>query len=891
MVEIIFHVPYHTNNRERIIVRYTCIPSGEVQTAVMSSNDGYNWAASVKLGEECTSIEYEYYLESYEGKCLRTEAGLKRRYYIDRTRKVRLFDSWMDCPYATVYNRSGLSYCIGNHADGVETCRELLMEKDMLLLKALPPQKGWRWAVVGNNKSWGEWDPKKARPMQHTDTYEWGIKLSKEDINPDFRYKYIWIREDGMNEFVWEEGEDRALYAAFTAENDNGIMMQTDTFPQIPNHQQLWRGAGIVIPVFSLRSAGSFGVGDFGDLKMFVKWVSSLGMNAVQLLPINDTTTTGGHRDSYPYSAISVFALHPIYIDPREWSNSKAYEKYHLRGAQLNESKHLDYDGVYQTKINFLRDLYIELRNSITRKKSYKIFCCDNEHWLLPYTDFCAHRDMYQTANFRHWPKCEMDKNKLAKMETDRAFYTFVQYLLHMQLTEVAQTARSLGIIIKGDIPIGICRDSVPAWHDTHLFHFNGQAGAPPDAFATCGQNWGFPTYNWDEMAKDNYQWWRKRLEHTEQYFDAYRIDHVLGFFRIWEIPYDQLYGTLGYFRPSLPYTLNELSEYGFPDAAHYAQPILVPTMMQEFLQACSAAEVERFVTQGPHGITLAKPYLSQRYISENLPAGKLCDTLMNAASEVLFIEDVDHPGCYHPRITAQNTHLYKNLPEHLRKSFDRLYDHFFYVRHNDFWAEQAMKKIPSVINYASSNSEHETSAKGMLPCAEDLGMIPSSVKGVLDKLHILSLEIQRMPKQYGVRFANPSDYPYMSVATPGTHDMSPFRLWWQESSEQTNAYWKDILGRNGEAPTEAPAEVCEQMVLQHFKSPSMLCLIALQDLLGIDAQLRNPDVHIEQINNPSDPNHYWCYRMHLNIETLISSTPFNEKIRGMLKLSGRGEF
>ena len=175
-----------------------------------------------------------------------------------------------------------------------------------------------------------------------------------------------------------------------------------------------------------------------------------------------------------------------------------------------------------------------------------------------------------------------------------------------------------------------------------------------------------------------------------------------------------------------------------------------------------------------------------------------------------------------------------------------------------------------------------------MLACAEDLGMVPASVPEVLAKLRILSLEIQRMPKAYGVRFGRLEDNPYLSVATIATHDMPPLRLWWDESREQTQAFWTEALGHDGEAPAEALPEVCEEVVARHLASPSMLCLIALQDYFGIDAALRRPDYTNEQINVPANPNQYWRYRMHITLDTLIRATHFNEKLRALVKRSGR---
>ncbi len=514
----------------------------------------------------------------------------------------------------------------------------------------------------------------------------------------------------------------------------------------------------------------------------------------------------------------------------------------------------------------------------------------DNDYWLAPYTLFCALRDHFHTANFRHWPVGkEATEKDVPGLEEARSFHRFVQFLLHRQMERTHTEARRLGVLLKGDIPIGVSPDSVPAWTDGHLFHFDGSAGAPPDAFAVNGQNWGFPTYNWDEMAKDGYLWWRRRLGHMEKYFDAYRIDHVLGFFRIWEIPTTQIYGVLGHFRPALPLSAEEIRQYGFTgDAARLSQPQVAAPRMEKYIEKFGLPQLMRYFVKEGDTYLLKPAYVSQRSILEQVPEGKFRDFLVQTVAEVLFVNDPDEPQRFHPRVGAQTTALFREFPREQRDAFNRLHDDFFYNRHNQFWADEAMKKIPIVTS--SADNLHPTfslyplQGEGMLACAEDLGMVPASVKGVLNRLDILSLEIQRMPKEYGVRFADLSHNPYLSVATIATHDMPPFRLWWQQDREQTQAFWREALGHSGEAPQEATPEVCEEVVSRHIQSPSMLCLLALQDLLAISPTLRSPHPEKEQINDPANPNQNWCYRMHLTIEALIQASAFNEKLRDLIK-------
>src|SRR5208337_2896442 len=142
-------------------------------------------------------------------------------------------------------------------------------------------------------------------------------------------------------------------------------------------------------------------------------------------------------------------------------------------------------------------------------------------------------------------------------------FHRFLQYHLEAQLVEATQYAHSKGVILKGDIAIGVCRYGADAWEQPELFHTDMQAGAPPDAFAAKGQNWGFPTYNWPRMKQDGFAWWKQRFEQMSCYFDAFRIDHILGFFRIWSIPMHAVEGILGNFVPAIPVKLEEFRQRG----------------------------------------------------------------------------------------------------------------------------------------------------------------------------------------------------------------------------------------------------------------------------------------------------------------------------------------
>lgn len=883
MASLRFQILYRTEWGERLCLHLTTA-KGKSLHLPMSTIDGYLWTGSLELPTGTESLYYKYCVVRDTDVPFREERCCR---YLDLQKRTHLLldDCWEDDSIHPALRRKAFEECIFRPSS-----LDVLTSSYRLVLKALPAPKGWHWAVVGASKKLGEWNVAAAKRLQRTGVYEWGIALGSTDFTEGTEYKYLLVNDADATQVKWEQGGNRVLMP--TALEQNEAAVHTDIRPRID--MAPWRGAGVVVPVFSLRSKGSFGVGDFGDLAYFVEWAFIAGLRAVQLLPINDTTTTGTWRDSYPYSGISVFALHPLYLDLREWEHLPIYQSRKEKGEYLNSLPELDYESVYKEKMAFLRELFVQIGKKTLRSVAFKSFCKENNRWLSAYARFCRLRDEYGTANFREWKENADDMLCLTVEQQDTEnFHCFVQFLLHRQLEAVHRKAQSSGVVLKGDIPIGICRDSVPAWADTRLFHFDGQAGAPPDAFAKHGQNWGFPTYNWEEMRKDGYAWWKERFRHMGRYFDAYRIDHVLGFFRIWEIPYQHVYGLLGYFRPALPLTKEEIKNWGFGgNVEELARPILTAQRLAELEatldgQKLGAYFEEIVMANGQQGYALKEAYTSQRSLYAAIADERLRQVVMDVVAEVLFIEDTDRPHTYHPRIASQETWRFSTLTAEEQHAYNRLYDDFFYVRHNEFWAAEAMKKLPEIIG-SSDLYKAEATESSLLPCAEDLGMVPSSVKGVLEALDVLSLEIQRMPKRYGLRFDNLSQNPWLSVSTIATHDMPPFRLWWHEQREQTQAFWSEVLAGCGEAPVEATPEICEKVVSMHLESPSMFCLLALQDLLAIDPTLRHPNPWAEQINVPSNPEQYWRYRMHISIENLIAATNFNEKLRALILRSGR---
>lgn len=683
-----------------------------------------------------------------------------------------------------------------------------------------------RLHLVGDCDILGNWKPSRSLDMDDAEFPMWRIRIPSHVLPERFEYKFIVVNGATGRLVAWEEGFNRVFSYPRPAAGEV-LQVEARSF----TNPVKWKGAGVAIPVFSLRSEQSFGVGEFEDLKLLADWAAATGLSAIQVLPVNDTTALGTWRDSYPYRANSIYALHPQFINLRKVGllRSKAAQaRFDKLGRELNALPEVDYERVNKAKHEYLHKIYEQQGAALFATQGYADFFKANSSWLVPYAAYSVLRDENGEPDFNRWKEHsvydEADIRDFVNSNADKVgYYYFVQYHLHCQLQEARDYAHSKGVIIKGDIPIGIGRTSVDAWTSPELFRMDSSAGAPPDDFSVKGQNWGFPTYDWARMSQDGYAWWRGRFVKMNDYFDAYRIDHILGFFRIWEIPLDAVSALLGHFSPAIPYDAAEIWRYGFPfDRNRHTAPVSV-------------------------------------------------------TEDVLFVEDPRREGYYHPRISAQSTDMYASLPQHEKDAYNRLYDDFFYRRHNDFWRREAVEKLVPLI-----------SSTRMLVCGEDLGMIPACVPDVMRELQILSLEIQFMPKTVGVEFENTRDYPYFSVCTPSTHDMANIRLWWAADAGRRQRYYNNVLECEWTAPEECEPWICEMIVRQQLESSSMLAIIPLQDWLSIDGNLRRDDPAQERINDPANPDQYWRYRMHLTLEQLLTSEDFNGRLREMMHRSGR---
>lgn len=869
-----FSIHYNTTWGQSLHVVITYISNDSYQkryNLIMQTQDGALWELETAVMESrqhpISSFQYYYQVEDADGKVLRKEWDMIPRIYtFDSTKNYLFPDLWRDKPlqhhlYTNAYaTAKGLQ-----RGETVEATRLPLFRKSLIFRVSAPQLHDEEaLAVCGDHPAIGNWNPSRYHLMNYIGNHEWMLSVNIEMIGLPFEYKYVVIDKKTNVLKTWEEGDNRSTGNHVLSDGQVLVLYGEP----LRVREEIWRCAGISIPVFSLRSEHSYGVGDFGDLKIMTDWASQVGMKIIQLLPVNDTSENHSWTDSNPYNMISAFALHPHYLDIEQvgvLKNSNKMTVYHRQRNELNNLPYSDYEAVDRVKSNYIADIFEEVGKRTLSSKEYHEFFEANKDWLIPYAAYCMERD---------------------HAENEDIIY-FVQYHLHVQLKEAAEYAQSKGIILKGDLPIGIYRNSVETKTHPEFFHLSKQMGTPPSNEYPNGQNWGFPSYDWSSWKdkKGIIDWFHRRLEHLSQYFDALRIDHIIGYFRSWEIPEHAISASLGHYTPSLPMSEEEIGQFGIVFRKDlFTHPFINDSALQKIFGIHANYVRDNFLIHKGYGLYDLKDDFNTQIKVRNHFHGQtdensqwIRDGLYRLIANVLFIEDEDQPGMYHPRFEAFNTLVYETLSNDEQGAFLQLYNNYFYDRHNQYWSYLASQKLTELFGNTR-----------MLICAEDLGMLPSCVEPLLDSLRILSLEIQSMPKSRGYEFCHLSSYPYRSVCSISTHDMPTLRLWWEENPGRTQRYFVTMLQKEGRAPKVLPAHIAEEIIGRHLYCPSMICILSLQDWLAMDNNLREKDVYEERINLPYDSYNQWKYRMGISIEKLKKASQFNNKIKTMIQRSQR---
>jgi 4-alpha-glucanotransferase len=895
--KIIFQLRFHTQFGQEIFITgdHDLLGNNDAEQAVPLQyfNDEY-WYLALDIAEPVQrKVTYHYILRN-AGGIDDHDFGNDKTIDLSQatTKELLVIDTWNYTGYVenAFYTKPFAEVLLAANHTPVKTTTPSITTH-VLKVKAPLLAKGQTICLLGSCDALSNWNtsaPLLMQRMEGETFFSIAVDLSETSFPIAYKFGVYDVAE---NAFVCYEGGDNRVLFDTVSSNRQTILH--DGFAALPN--TMWKGAGIAVPVFGLRSEKSFGTGEFSDLIALVDWIKLTGIRMIQVLPVNDTTATNTWMDSYPYSAISAFALHPLYISLEKLADggfAKQLQQLEKERLRLEALPALDYEAVTKIKRTFVAAVYKENGKQVFQTASYKTYFENNRHWLIPYAAYSHLRDEYDTVDFNQWPAHDTYNESEIKKLVDAhpveiGLFYFTQYHLHQQLKEATAYARANGIVVKGDIPIGVSRSSADAWQDPTLYNMDYQAGAPPDDFAVKGQNWGFPTYNWQRMREDGFAWWKKRFAQMNDYFDAFRIDHILGFFRIWSIPLDAVEGIMGHFVPAIPVHINEFNSRAvWFDQVRYTRPFINETVLREVFGDDGELVKSMFLQKGEaDDYSLRPAFDTQRKVEHHFAKldndeqhARIRTGLYDLISNVILFEAENTNGqSYHFRFNMEHTSSYRHLGEETQQQLKELYINYFFRRQDDLWRKEALQKLPGLKR-----------ATNMLVCGEDLGLIPACVPEVMKQSGLLSLEIQRMPKDDSHEFFHPNEAPYLSVVTPATHDMSTIRGWWEEDKERTQRFYNRQLGQPGEAPAHCDISTSKAIILQHLYSPAMWCIFQLQDLLGMDETLRRADVASERINVPADPKHYWQYRMHVGLEKLKEAKEFNVQVLKFVFASGR---
>lgn len=880
------------------------------QNLQMQTQTGEWWYVETTVMESrqnpILSMSYHYQVEAEDGYVLRREWNMvKRTFPVDSSKNYVFDDVWRDVPLTFPLYTKVMYATKEKEAAPIVEMPNALYRKTVIFDVAAPQlQKGEALAVCGSHPTLGDWNPSRYLMMHPMGDDQWRLTVNVDNVSLPIAYKYVVVDTATHELKAWEEGDNRIvggdsrILGGDKGYNDENISLSDGTVLVLQGQplrvkERSWKCAGISIPLFSLRSEHSFGVGDMGDLKRLVDWASLVGMKVIQLLPLNDTTSMHSWTDSHPYNAISLRALHPHYLDLEqmpELKDKQAQRVFQRQRRELNALEDSDYMAVDRVKTDYINKVYEESGEEVLTSEAFHTFFKANESWLLPYAFFCALRDKFGTAHYEDWPQYAtyQQRDLMKNTQPDSPLYAhirktyFVQYHLHTQLLQVSQYAHQKGVALKCDIPVGVYRDSVETWTNPTLFNMEMQMGTPPSRDELMGQNWGFPPMR-DTVEAIVFQ--HELLLYWQQFFDVARLDHVVSHFRIWEIPRTQLFADMGHYMPALPMSEEEIGRCGLAFRRElFTRPFINDHILEKLFGVHAPYVRETFLQKKAyHLYDLREEYDTQVKVQRFFEGRNdensqwIRDGLYRLIANVLFLEDPYQPEMYHPRYGVFNAPVFDILTAEEKNAFMTLYNDYFFLRHNDFWRHRASRRFDKLLEDVR-----------MLVCAEDLGLLPDCVQEVLDEQRMLTLEVQRMPKDSEVEFARLSAYPYRSVATISTHDMAPLRQWWEEFPGRTQRYFATMMQKEGRAPKHLPAHLAEELIARHLYGPSMMCILSLQDWLAMSADLRRKDPWSERINAPFDPYNQWKYRMHLTLEQLMTAQQYNGKVRQMIERSKR---
>jgi 4-alpha-glucanotransferase len=633
---------------------------------------------------------------------------------------------------------------------------------------------------------------------------------------------------------------------------------------------------GAVVPVGALRGGKTTAVGEFPDLAEFAQLCKKMKVGLIQLLPVNDT----GYESS-PYFSLTAFALHPLYLRIADLPEAAAFT---ARAAAIDKEyggeTRFPYLPVLRAKMDLLREIYAANKADIAQKAagagSLAVWIEQNP-WVREYAVYRRIKQANGEKSWKEWPEYRevLPETVMALWEDpeyreEHLFWAWLQEACDAQFSAAARAVAEAGIVLEGDLPILMNDDSCDVWAHSGIFIQELSAGAPPDMYSPDGQNWGFPLYNWEAQETDDYAWWRGRLAVAAKYYQAYRIDHVLGFFRIWSSSRSDYSSALGRFVPYVPVTAGDLKKLGFDKGRirWLSQPHIPTGELWDALRAnwggpvdeaeLSAAANKIFSRAldrvGGEELWLFKKKIKGEKDIDALglhPAVR--SYLFSAWHNRLFLEY--EKGKFFPVWYYRDSRAYNSLSPEEKQQMEALLEKRR-VKSEKIWETQG-KKLLTVLARSSD----------MLPCAEDLGAVPDCVPKVLTRLKILGLRVIRWHRDWdrdGQPYIPFDQYPDLSVCTAAVHDSSTIREWWEHEANQEQ--FAGFIGVPSLPRIYNPG-TAKTILLKAATARSRFRVFQIQDLMHLSPKWYAADPASERINVPGSNNEFnWTYRLPASI-------------------------
>jgi len=631
---------------------------------------------------------------------------------------------------------------------------------------------------------------------------------------------------------------------------------------------------GAAVPVGALRTKKGMGVGEFSDLADFALLCKKMRVGLIQILPVNDTGF-----ESSPYSSLTAFGLHPLYLrieELEEFAEVGDLVKKRIKKARDNfdKNKRFSHYLVLKEKLEICREIYNASKAQIAKNSALSSWI-DQNSWIKQYAVYRRLKEKNDQKSWKNWSEySSVTASDIDKLWNDKSlreehlFWAWLQRALDVQFSKAAQAVKDAGLVLEGDLPILMNEDSCDVWAHPEIFIQELSAGAPPDMYSPDGQNWGFPIYNWEEQEKDNFAWWKRRLAVAGKYYQAYRIDHVLGFFRIWASSHRDYSSSIGRYVPYAPVTSGDLRKLGFDKGRirWVSQPHIPTEELMNVLRKNKGgdvkAEADKIFSKALMRVNNEELWLFKKKITgeKDIDAFQfnpaVSGYLKGKWKDRAFLEY--RKGKFFPVWYYRNATAYKTFTAGEKSALEELLGKR-QKKSERVWAQQGLKLL-SVLVQSST----------MLPCAEDLGAVPACVPKALAKLKILGLRVTRWFREWdkgGQPYIPFENYPQLSVCTPAVHDSSTVRQWWEQEADQ--GQFAGFIGVPSLPKVYNPG-TAKVILSKTAQARSRFRVFQIQDLLHLSNNWYSEDPADERVNVPGTANDFnWTYRLPANINEI----------------------